>query len=270
MERINICCDLQTVVGILGICGNIVAGFILSRREMRNSFNLLLVTLACFDSTYVSTFSLYEMCWFYFACSCLVVSWRVSESSSTWEVTCTSFSFLIYCIHSHKLPSRGPFSWRLPSLWRGSLLSTTQSTTAKRCMRPMLWPKELSNTWLPSLFSPSFLPSPDSLRLKWNTLKKLTRWQMSLSKRLFWSPLKCAQPPYIPCTSIGVDWSSWESFHSFFWSTSTPWSIRWDLLPFKTSHILQSWTHSTQNVMTLRFSLPIHAFAHKQKPWSHC
>ena len=44
----------QTIVGILGIFGNIVAGFILSRREMRNSFNLLLVTLACFDSTYVS------------------------------------------------------------------------------------------------------------------------------------------------------------------------------------------------------------------------
>lgn len=43
----------QTIVGILGIFGNIVAGFILSRREMRNSFNLLLVTLACFDSTYL-------------------------------------------------------------------------------------------------------------------------------------------------------------------------------------------------------------------------
>ncbi len=42
------------MVGILGIFGNIVAGFILSRREMRNAFNLLLVTLACFDSTYVS------------------------------------------------------------------------------------------------------------------------------------------------------------------------------------------------------------------------
>ena len=44
----------QAIVCILGICGNIVAGFILSRREMRNAFNLLLVTLACFDSTYVS------------------------------------------------------------------------------------------------------------------------------------------------------------------------------------------------------------------------
>ena len=44
------------MVGILGIFGNIVAGFILSRREMRNAFNLLLVTLACFDSTYVSVY----------------------------------------------------------------------------------------------------------------------------------------------------------------------------------------------------------------------
>lgn len=43
----------QTIIAILGICGNIVAGFILSRREMRNAFNLLLVTLACFDSTYL-------------------------------------------------------------------------------------------------------------------------------------------------------------------------------------------------------------------------
>ena len=48
---------LQTILGILGICGNIVAGFILSRREMQNAFNLLLVILACFDSTYVSTMS---------------------------------------------------------------------------------------------------------------------------------------------------------------------------------------------------------------------
>ena len=43
----------QTVISILGIIGNVLAGYILSRKEMRNSFNLLLVTLACFDSTYL-------------------------------------------------------------------------------------------------------------------------------------------------------------------------------------------------------------------------
>ena len=46
---------LTTVVGILGLVGNTVVSFIISNREMRNSFNLLLVSLACFDSTYVST-----------------------------------------------------------------------------------------------------------------------------------------------------------------------------------------------------------------------
>ena len=44
---------LQTIISILGIFGNTVAAFILSRKEMRNAFNLLLITLACFDSTYL-------------------------------------------------------------------------------------------------------------------------------------------------------------------------------------------------------------------------
>lgn len=44
---------LQTGFAILGIVGNIVASLIISRREMRNSFNLMLVSLACFDSTYL-------------------------------------------------------------------------------------------------------------------------------------------------------------------------------------------------------------------------
>ena len=43
----------QTTVAVLGIVGNIVASIILSRKEMRNAFNLLLVTMACFDSTYL-------------------------------------------------------------------------------------------------------------------------------------------------------------------------------------------------------------------------
>ena len=45
---------LTTLMAILGIMGNTVVSFIISNKEMRNSFNLLLVSLACFDSTYVS------------------------------------------------------------------------------------------------------------------------------------------------------------------------------------------------------------------------
>ncbi len=43
----------QTTVCLLGIVGNILASVILTRKEMRNAFNLLLVTMACFDSTYL-------------------------------------------------------------------------------------------------------------------------------------------------------------------------------------------------------------------------
>lgn len=49
---------LTSIVALLGIMGNTVVSFIISNKEMRNSFNLLLVSLACFDSTYVSTFLL--------------------------------------------------------------------------------------------------------------------------------------------------------------------------------------------------------------------
>ena len=43
----------QTTVAILGIVGNMLASVILTRKEMRNAFNLLLVSMACFDSTYL-------------------------------------------------------------------------------------------------------------------------------------------------------------------------------------------------------------------------
>jgi hypothetical protein len=46
---------LTTAVAILGILGNTIVSVIIAQRDMRNSFNLLLVSLACFDSTYVST-----------------------------------------------------------------------------------------------------------------------------------------------------------------------------------------------------------------------
>ena len=44
---------IQTICAIFGIFGNIIASIIITRKEMRNSFNLLLVSLACFDSTYL-------------------------------------------------------------------------------------------------------------------------------------------------------------------------------------------------------------------------
>ena len=47
---------LTTIVAILGIFGNTIVSIIIVQKEMRNSFNLLLVSLACFDSTYVSIF----------------------------------------------------------------------------------------------------------------------------------------------------------------------------------------------------------------------
>ena len=44
---------LQTIFAVLGIFGNIIASIIITRKDMRNSFNLLLVSLACFDSSYL-------------------------------------------------------------------------------------------------------------------------------------------------------------------------------------------------------------------------
>ena len=40
---------LQTVLASLGIVGNFVSIFVLTRKSMRNAFNLLLVTLGEFD-----------------------------------------------------------------------------------------------------------------------------------------------------------------------------------------------------------------------------
>ncbi len=45
---------LQTGVSVVGIVSNVIFSLILlSKRELRNSFNLLLVALACFDSAYL-------------------------------------------------------------------------------------------------------------------------------------------------------------------------------------------------------------------------
>ena len=106
----------QTIVAILGIFGNIVAGFILSRREMRNAFNLLLVTLACFDSTYVSINinlgdAFYQENTFLFCYySSLVASWRAFARSSSWSPTSTSSSFPIFYGPLRKSSSLAPYS----------------------------------------------------------------------------------------------------------------------------------------------------------------
>lgn len=44
---------LQTGLATLGILGNFVSIFVLTRKSMRNAFNLLLVTLAAFDTWYL-------------------------------------------------------------------------------------------------------------------------------------------------------------------------------------------------------------------------
>lgn len=44
---------LQCCMAFMGLIGNIISAIILSREEMRNSFNLLLIALICFDSWYL-------------------------------------------------------------------------------------------------------------------------------------------------------------------------------------------------------------------------
>ena len=44
---------IQTPLAISGVIGNTVASLILSTKEMRNSFNLMLIALAVFDSGYL-------------------------------------------------------------------------------------------------------------------------------------------------------------------------------------------------------------------------
>ncbi|TRY64295.1 hypothetical protein TCAL_10256 [Tigriopus californicus] len=44
---------IQVILAGFGILGNILSCFVLTRKEMRNSFNLLLVTLATFDTCYL-------------------------------------------------------------------------------------------------------------------------------------------------------------------------------------------------------------------------
>ena len=50
-----------TVVAFGGILGNVASCYILSRREMRNSFNLLLVMLSVYDTFYL-LFAILDSC----------------------------------------------------------------------------------------------------------------------------------------------------------------------------------------------------------------
>ena len=49
---------IPTGLSVLGIVGNTIASVIITRKEMRNSFNLLLVSLACYDSLYLVSYLL--------------------------------------------------------------------------------------------------------------------------------------------------------------------------------------------------------------------
>ena len=43
----------QVITGIFGLLGNSISIIVLTRPAMRNSFNLLLVVLICFDNTFI-------------------------------------------------------------------------------------------------------------------------------------------------------------------------------------------------------------------------
>ena len=45
--------SFQVITGIFGLLGNSISIIVLTRPAMRNSFNLLLVVLICFDNTFI-------------------------------------------------------------------------------------------------------------------------------------------------------------------------------------------------------------------------
>ena len=52
--KCNMCDEsMANKLAFLGFLGNLIFSFVLTRKEMRNSFNLLLVALAFFDSCYL-------------------------------------------------------------------------------------------------------------------------------------------------------------------------------------------------------------------------
>ena len=44
---------LMPLVGVVGLCGNLLSVAVLSAKEMNNSFNKLLIALAFFDTTFI-------------------------------------------------------------------------------------------------------------------------------------------------------------------------------------------------------------------------
>ena len=44
---------LMPLVGVVGLCGNLLSVGVLSAKEMNNSFNKLLIALAFFDTTFI-------------------------------------------------------------------------------------------------------------------------------------------------------------------------------------------------------------------------
>jgi hypothetical protein len=47
------CCIPQTCLGLVGLLGNLLTVYVLSRHSMRNSFNHLLIVLSCLDTIFI-------------------------------------------------------------------------------------------------------------------------------------------------------------------------------------------------------------------------
>ncbi len=48
------CCSIpQTCLGLVGLLGNLLTVYVLSRHSMRNSFNHLLIVLSCLDTIFI-------------------------------------------------------------------------------------------------------------------------------------------------------------------------------------------------------------------------
>ena len=75
---------ISFALGVLGLLGNLISCFILTRKAMRSAFNLLLVTLAAFDMWYLM--------------GAILESFRKSFSMAT-DLHMVLFPYFLYPMH---------------------------------------------------------------------------------------------------------------------------------------------------------------------------